>query len=121
MEWFLQWKPLGARNRGQAKGLEKMSYAELTELEMQIGRAKAEKQNAARAALRQHMSSIAKAHGFGIGEFFGKSAKRQGRVAVKYRDPKNAENPWTGRGRMPSWMVAATKSGRVSKDHFLVE
>jgi DNA-binding protein H-NS len=89
-------------------------------LELQIGRVKASKQNAARAALRQQMSAIAKEHGFDIGELFGKTGKRKRPVAVKYRDPKNSENTWTGRGRMPSWMVAATKRGKASKDDFLV-
>jgi DNA-binding protein H-NS len=103
------------------KGLEKMSYAELTALELQIGRVKANKQNAARAALRQEISTIAKEHGFDIGELFGKTGRSKKSVAVKYRDPKNANNTWTGRGRMPSWMVAATKGGRARKEDFLVK
>jgi len=41
-------------------------------------------------------------------------------VAPKYRDPKNPGNTWTGRGRMPRWMVAATKGGKSSKDDFLI-
>ena len=45
---------------------------------------------------------------------------RKGTVAVKYRDPKNPENTWTGRGRMPRWMVAATKGGKARKEDFLI-
>jgi len=41
-------------------------------------------------------------------------------VAVKYRDPQNPENTWTGRGRMPRWLTAVTKGGKVKKDDFLI-
>ena len=50
----------------------------------------------------------------------GKGRKGKGRVAPKYRDPKNPENTWTGRGRMPLWMVAATKGNKAKKDDFLI-
>jgi DNA-binding protein H-NS len=98
-----------------------MSIAELTELELQIGRAMAQKQNAVRVALRDRISSIAKKHGFDIGELFGEAGKRKGSVPVRYRDPNNAQHTWTGRGRMPGWMVAATKSGKLRKEKFLVK
>jgi DNA-binding protein H-NS len=51
---------------------------------------------------------------------FGKGRRSKGSVAVKYRDPQNPANTWTGRGRMPRWMVAATKGGKVKKEDFLV-
>jgi DNA-binding protein H-NS len=99
-------------------GLEKMSYAELADMEAQIDRLKSEKQNAERSALRQRLVDVAKQAGFDIHDLFGKG--RKGTVAVKYRDPKNPENTWTGRGRMPRWMVAATKGGKSRKEDFLI-
>ena len=99
-------------------GLEKMSFAELAEMEAQIERLKSEKQNAERNALRQRLVDVAKEHGFDIHDLFGKG--RKGSVAVKYRDPKNPENTWTGRGRMPRWMAAATKGGKAKKEDFLI-
>jgi DNA-binding protein H-NS len=99
-------------------GLEKMSYAELADMEAQIDRLKIEKQSAERSAVRQRLVDLAKEHGFDIHDLFGKG--RKGTVAVKYRDPKNPENTWTGRGRMPRWMVAATKGGKARKEDFLL-
>jgi DNA-binding protein H-NS len=98
--------------------LQKMSFAELTQMQAEIGRLKAEKQNSERSALRQRLVEIAEGHGFDIHELFGRG--RKGTVAVKYRDPKNPDNTWTGRGRMPRWMVAATKGGKVRKEDFLI-
>lgn len=98
--------------------LDKMSFAELTAMQAEIGRLKAEKQNSERNALRQRLTDIARQNGFDIHELFGRG--RKGAVAVKYRDPKNPDNTWTGRGRMPRWMVAATKGGKARKEDFLI-
>lgn len=100
-------------------GLEKMSYAALTELESQIARLKLEKQNAERAQLREKMGEMARQAGFDVSEIFGKR-KGKGSVAPKYRDPKNPENTWAGRGRMPRWLVAATKGSKARKEDFLI-
>jgi len=103
------------------RNLEKMSYAELSKLEVEIARLKAEKQSEERAALREKMAAMASEHGFDVGELFGTGRKGKGSVAPKYRDPKNPENTWTGRGRMPRWMVAATKGSKAKKEDFLIK
>ena len=65
---------------------------------------------------------IAKEHGFEMRELFdGRVSKgKRGKVAVKYRDPSNSAKTWTGRGRMPRWMTAATKGGKAKKEDFLI-
>jgi DNA-binding protein H-NS len=95
--------------------LDKMSFAELTEIQREIDRAMAAKRNNERAEVRAKLIAIAKEHGFEIKELFGKGSAGKGSVAVKYRDPKNSANTWTGRGRMPRWLVAATKRGKGRK------
>lgn len=104
----------------RVNGLDKLSYAELVEAEAQITRLKIEKQNAERAAVRQKLIDTAKAAGFEVSDLFGKGRKGKGTVAPKYRDPKNPDNTWTGRGRMPRWMAAATKGGKAKKEDFLI-
>jgi len=101
--------------------LANMSYAELSKMQADIERMKIEKQSSERATLKQQFVDIAKKAGFELSELFGKGGRGKGSVAVKYRDPKNPENTWTGRGRMPRWMTAATKGGRVKKEDFLIE
>jgi DNA-binding protein H-NS len=101
-------------------GLDKMSYAELAELRSQVDRTMVEKQNSERVALRQKLADMAKEHGLTLDEVLGRGRKGKGSVAPKYRDPKNPENTWTGRGRMPLWMVAATKGNKAKKDDFLI-
>ncbi|MGO3120757.1 MAG: H-NS histone family protein [Moraxellaceae bacterium] len=31
--------------------------------------------------------------------------------SIKYRDPDNFENSWTGRGRKPKWLIEKVNSG----------
>jgi DNA-binding protein H-NS len=100
--------------------LDKMSYSQLAALRTQVDGMMVEKQAAERAALRQKLSDMAREHGLSLEEVLGKRRKGKGSVAVKYRDPKNPENTWTGRGRMPRWMVAATKGSKAKKEDFLI-
>lgn len=101
-------------------GLEKMSYAQLAEMEVRIERLKVRKQDVERKAVRQRIIDMARQHGFEIQDLFGKGRKGKGTVAPKYRDPKNRKNTWAGRGRMPRWMAAATKGGKARKEDFSI-
>lgn len=47
-----------------------------------------------------------------IYEIDKKSVRKGSKVAIKYRDPNNDENTWTGRGVMPRWLRDLLNSGR---------
>lgn len=49
----------------------------------------------------------------------GLRTRSESSVSPKYRSPYNAAIVWSGRGRRPSWLVAALKSGRTI-DEFLI-
>ena len=53
-----------------------------------------------------------------------KSASKAGRkvakVAPKYRNPANAEETWTGRGKQPRWLAEYTNNGRKVEE-FLIQ
>ena len=99
--------------------LDSMSFAELAQMQARIERLKVEKQDSERNELRQRIIGMAKEHGFEISDLFSNGRNGKGSVAVKYRDPHNPENTWTGRGRMPRWLVAATKGGKAKREEFL--
>jgi DNA-binding protein H-NS len=105
----------------RASDLEKMSYADLNKLEAQIARLKVGKQDAERKAVRDKVVAMVRAQGFEVSDLFGRGARKgKGTVAIKYRDRGNPQNTWTGRGRMPRWMAAATKGGKAKKEDFLI-
>lgn len=49
------------------------------------------------------------------------TSKQQARskVAIKYRNPENNNETWTGRGKEPKWLAAKLASGQ-SLDNFLI-
>jgi DNA-binding protein H-NS len=100
--------------------LEKMSHAELAAMQTRIDRLIIEKREIARTALRDKVTELAREHGFDVKDLVGRGKGRNGTVAVKYRDPQNPENTWTGRGRMPRWMAAALRGGKAKKEDFLI-
>lgn len=100
--------------------LEKMTHKELVELRSDIDAIIIGKQAEEKAALKQKLADMAKAQGFELDDVLGKGRKGKGSVAIKYRDPENPANTWTGRGRMPRWMTAATKKRGVKKEDFLI-
>ena len=98
---------------------ENMSYGELTNLRAKVDRLMVDKKNEARAELRDQMANLAKAQGMSLEDVLGgKKGRAKGSVAIKYRD--RSGNTWTGRGRMPRWMVTATKGGKAKKEDFLI-
>ena len=110
-------------NMARSKNIENMSFAELSAMQARIERAKGERQSSDRAALKQKMADMAKAAGFDLRDLFdGRMGEgKRGKVAVKYCDPSNSTNTWTGRGRMPRWMTAVTKGGKAKKEDFLIK
>jgi DNA-binding protein H-NS len=87
--------------------LEKMSLKELLSLEAKIKAAIDEKRVSERAEMRAKMEEMARASGFSVAELFGGRKGKVGKVAVKYRNPKDPSQTWTGRGRRPHWIVEA--------------
>jgi hypothetical protein len=75
-----------------------MSYAELSKLEVEIARLKAEKQSEERAALREKMAAMAREHGFDMGELFDKRRKGRHRRAQvsRSKNPRSTLGwPWS--------------------------
>ncbi|OKO91182.1 histidinol phosphate phosphatase [Bradyrhizobium sp. NAS80.1] len=49
-----------------------------------------------------------------------KPRRKYPRVLPKYRNPKTSET-WSGRGKLPRWLVAAMKSGRQIEEFRISE
>ena len=86
--------------------LQKMSLKELLSLEAKITAAIDEKRVSERHEMKAKLEELARASGFSAAELFGRKGKG-GKVAARYRNPKDPSQTWTGRGRRPNWMVEA--------------
>lgn len=92
----------------KASELAALSLKELRALSERVDAAIAEREQQDRADVKAKLADMAAKAGFSVGELFGngKGGKR-GAVAVKFRNPKDPSQTWTGRGRKPNWIVEA--------------
>jgi DNA-binding protein H-NS len=86
-----------------------MSYIELVKFHERLKQAIAEKRASEAADAKEQLRAAAEKAGFSVEELFGKRGYRKG--TVKYRNPKDTSQTWTGRGRKPNWLVDALKKG----------
>ena len=114
--------------------LKKLSSKELDALIATAKKRQAQlNQRAPVAQVRGELTRLAKAEGYTIEELFGgstparvarktsaRAARKLGKVAAKYRNPENAKETWTGRGKHPRWMAALIAKGKKADD-FLIK
>lgn len=107
-----------------AVDIKKMSRKELEAL---IDKAQARKHELHREELskvKADVTAFALSKGYTIEELFGKARRgarkravgKRGTVAPKYRNPKDASQKWTGRGKRPRWFQDLLNSGKKESD-----
>jgi DNA-binding protein H-NS len=97
--------------------LEKMPTGKLQILRAEVEAMIATKVAERRQELQSQLSKLLEINGNGNGSRSGRGKTRS--VPAKYRNPKNADEVWSGRGRMPVWLGAEIKAGKARED-FLV-
>jgi DNA-binding protein H-NS len=100
--------------------LTSMSFDDLVTLRDNVARVISSKAESTRRELEAKLAAL-DGLGFGIGSSSSGGAKRgpkprgsklKGRkVPPKYRNPKNREETWAGRGATPRWLRAELKAG----------
>ena len=100
--------------------VDKMSLKELLDLEAKIEKAIASARDRERSEIKQKIEAIVQASGFSLSDLFGvgrSSSPTKGRsVAVKFVNPENRHETWTGRGRKPRWLTAKLDKGAKMED-----
>lgn len=93
--------------------LSKLSKAELKDL---LEQARQEEKNRTKSeveAARNEIYAIAHRMGLPLKDLIGTGIRKTtGKVAVQYRNPANATEEWTGRGRQPKWFKDLIASGK---------
>lgn len=95
--------------------LQKLSYRELVDLSETISHAITARKQAEKTHIKKQVKALIEGAGFDVDEIVGsaKTKSLKGRkVAPKYRNPKNPEETWSGRGRQPKWLAAELDRGR---------
>ena len=88
--------------------LPNLSKQELLNLQKEIDRELKRRDAADKANARKLIAEIAHEHGIDLDYLNQKK--------VKYRDPDNSFNSWSGKGRKPKWFILAIKKGYTEDD-----
>jgi DNA-binding protein H-NS len=94
---------------------DRMSVKELTDHIARAQKALNAAKERERAELKNKITTLAENAGFSVGELFG-SRGRGKSASVKYVNPDNRAETWTGRGRKPNWLVAKLSKGAKITD-----
>ena len=105
----------------RAPAVEKMSLKQIEALEARIADAKAAAVKEAKAEAKAKIDAILASSGLTIADLYPAAHRGKGRAkaSVKYQNPKDPSQTWSGRGRKPNWLVEALKKG-AKQDSFAV-
>lgn len=100
----------------------KLGFDELLALKQKVDREIAARQDTEVEVLKSKVVAVADALGMAPAELLGIKAepaerrtKRQ--VRIKYRDPDQPNNTWSGKGRVPKWLQEKLEQG-ATKDQY---
>ncbi|REH38967.1 DNA-binding protein H-NS [Paraperlucidibaca baekdonensis] len=97
-----------------------LSVNQLDDLIAQVQQEITRKKALARKSLMADMEKLAREAGVSLSELFpeagSKASKPKSTVAPKYRNPNDASQTWTGRGRQPLWIAALLAEGKSLDD-----
>jgi DNA-binding protein H-NS len=113
--------------------LKSMTRRQLEKLRADVDKALARLADTEKKAALEAAQKAAKAHGFTLAQLTGAPAKKaaaakprkakggdgRAKVEPKYRNPANAADTWSGRGRAPKWMADHLAAGG-SKDDYAI-
>lgn len=69
----------------------------------------------------EKFEEIAEACNSSIEDILKAGEQLEKKRSIKYRNPSNEEETWTGRGRKPTWLVNALAEGKELEDFAIAE
>jgi DNA-binding protein H-NS len=93
--------------------LTNMSVAELRNLQEKIKQEMKKREHQDIAKAREQILAIAQSVGIPLKELVASGVRaKTGSVAVRFRNPGDQSQQWTGRGRQPKWVKEWLDSGK---------
>jgi DNA-binding protein H-NS len=99
--------------------LSNLSSPELRNLQEQIKRELKQREGMDKQKARDQIFAIAQQAGVPLKELlvgFPGTRNKGGKVEARYRNPANATEQWTGRGRQPKWVKEWLDGGKSMDD-----
>ena len=99
--------------KGNIMDLSSLSLSELRTLQDDIKKQMKKREHDDLSKAREQILAIAQSVGVSVKDLVGTGIRaKTGTVAVRYRNPDDASQQWTGRGRQPKWVKEWTDSGK---------
>lgn len=91
-----------------------LSLSDLRTLQEKVKQELKHREHKDLADARAQVLTIAQAVGMSVQELVdsGVKVKSTNKVAVRYRNPDDASQEWSGRGRRPKWVQACLDAGK---------
>ena len=97
--------------------LSKLNLKQLEKLKSDLESELKKREKDKLAEARKAVEAAAKKHGFSLSDLVGGVAKsKKGKAAAKFKNPANASQTWSGRGRQPAWFKDAIAAGKTPED-----
>lgn len=96
--------------------LKSLTYKQLDDLIQKAEQRQREMAKESVTKVRQKIQAMLKSEGLDLEAVFGGKSKARRPAAAKYRNPADASQTWSGRGKRPRWFHAALKSGKKEQD-----
>jgi len=104
-----------------------MTLAELKKLKSKVEKAIVGREQRRKKDARQAMEKVAKEFGLSVDDVLKggggatkakpkKAGAKRKAAKPKFRNPKDASQTWSGRGRRPDWFNAAVAAGKSADD-----
>ena len=94
--------------------LSNLSSAELRDLQEKIKTELKQRESQDRAKAREQILAIAQSVGMPVKDLIASGIRaKSGTVAPRYRNPADASQQWTGRGRQPKWVKQWLDAGNA--------
>ncbi|WP_319636945.1 H-NS histone family protein [Janthinobacterium aquaticum] len=90
-----------------------MTMVQLRNLQDQVTQELKQRERKDLHQARDQIMAIAEQAGITLKQLIQDGVPRTGKVAVRYRNPDNASEQWTGRGRQPIWVRSWVESGKA--------
>ena len=93
--------------------LSNLSLAELRAMQEDIKKQMKKREQDDLVKAREQILAIAQSVGVSVKDLVGAGIRaKSGTVAVRFRNPADASQQWTGRGRQPKWVKQWADSGK---------
>jgi DNA-binding protein H-NS len=100
---------LSALNKMTTQDFVEMPLKDLQNLQITLNDAIARRKEQDRNDIINKMTLIANESGFALEEILASSSKKTS--TIRYRNPENTIQGWSGRGRKPNWLLALVDAG----------